>query len=167
MKDANYWINHLQLLKHPEGGYYKEVYRSDELINQNHLPQRFNGDRCFCTSIYFLLHKNDFSAFHRIKSDETWHFYQGTSLTLYMIDENGVLTSSLLGDNPENNERLQITIPQNAWFAAEVNDKSSYTLTGCTVAPGFDFADFELGKRNELLNLFPQHKEIITLLSLV
>ena len=84
-----------------------------------------------------------------------------------MIDENGVLTSSLLGDNPENNERLQITIPQNAWFAAEVNDKSSYTLTGCTVAPGFDFADFELGKRNELLNLFPQHKEIITLLSLV
>ena len=167
MKDANYWINHLQLLKHPEGGYYKEVYRSDELINQNHLPLRFNGDRCFCTSIYFLLHKNDFSAFHRIKSDETWHFYQGTSLTLYKIDEKGVLTSSILGDNPENNESLQITIPQNAWFAAEVNDKSSFTLTGCTVAPGFDFADFELGKRNELLNLFPQHKEIITLLSLV
>ncbi|MEI6822226.1 MAG: cupin domain-containing protein [Bacteroidota bacterium] len=166
MKDANYWINHLQLLKHPEGGYYKEVYRSEELINQNHLPNRFNGDRCFCTAIYFLLQKNDFSAFHRIKSDETWHFYQGTSLTLYMIDESGVLTSSILGNNPENNESLQITIPQNTWFAAHVNDKSSYTLTGCTVAPGFDFADFELGKRNELINLFPQHKEVITLLSL-
>jgi len=167
MKDANYWISYLQLLKHPEGGYYKEVYRSKELINQNHLPNRFNGDRCFCTSIYFLLQKNDFSAFHRIKSDETWHFYQGTSLTLYMIDESGVLASFILGDNPENNESLQITIPQNTWFAAHVNDKSSYTLTGCTVAPGFDFADFELGKRKELLNLFPQHKEVITLLSLV
>ena len=167
MKDANYWISHLQLLKHPEGGFYKEVYRSEELVNQNHLPKRFTGDRCFCTAIYFLLQKNDFSAFHRIKSDETWHFYQGTSLTLYMIDETGVLTSSILGDNPENNESLQITIPQNAWFAAEVNDKSSYTLTGCTVAPGFDFTDFELGKRMELLNLFPQHKEVITLLSLV
>ncbi len=152
MKIASYWIENLQLLKHPEGGYYKEVYRSEELIKKGNLPERFGDDRCFSTSIYFLLQNNDFSAFHRIKSDETWHFYQGTSLTLYWISLDGVLESYLLGDNPENNESLQITIPKNTWFAAQINDKTSYTLCGCTVAPGFDFADFELGKKMSFLS---------------
>jgi predicted cupin superfamily sugar epimerase len=166
MKDANYWIQYLQLLKHPEGGFYKEVYRSDEIISKNNLPNRFNGDRCFCTSIFYLLQNDNFSAFHRIKSDETWHFYQGTSLTLFIIDYSGILTTIILGDNPANGEYLQYTIPKNYWFAAHVNDKNSYTLTGCTVSPGFDFNDFELGKKEQLIQLFPQHKDIISLLSL-
>lgn len=166
MKDANYWIQHLQLLKHPEGGFYKEVYRSDELINKDSLPNRFDGDRCYCTSIFYLLQNNNFSAFHRIKSDETWHFYQGTSLTLYTIDNSGILATIILGDNPANGEYLQYTIPKNTWFAAHVNDKNSFTLTGCTVSPGFDFNDFELGKKEKFIQLFPQHKEIISLLSL-
>ncbi len=166
MKNADYWIKHLQLLAHPEGGYYKEIYRSNELIKQQYLPERFVEDRCYSTSIYFLLNEPNFSAFHRIKSDETWHFYQGTSLTIYMISETGTLSSIIIGDNPENNEHLQYTIPYNTWFAAKVNVTNSFTLCGCTVAPGFDFADFDLGKKDELLSLFPQHNKLISELTL-
>ena len=164
--DSKYWIKKLSLQKHPEGGYFKEIYRSNESISNYSLPDRFDGDRCFATSIYFLLEKNNFSAFHRIKSDEIWHFYQGESITIYTIDNSGNLKNHKLGNNPENEEELQVVIPRNTWFAAILNKQDSFALVGCTVSPGFNFNDFELAKRELLINLFPQHKEIIEKLTI-
>jgi predicted cupin superfamily sugar epimerase len=144
---------------HPEGGFYKEVYRSAESY-QGKLPDRFAGDRSFATSIYFLLRSEDRSVFHRIKSDELWHFYAGSSLTLYILSEQGLRTQ-ILG-SPENSDgSLQVVIPANCWFGALVNNARSYVLSGCTVAPGFDFADFEIAKRKDLVDQYPQYTDII------
>nr|HPI38466.1 cupin domain-containing protein [Ignavibacteriaceae bacterium] len=160
-KHAQYWIDNLQLLPHQEGGYYKEVYRSDEIITQNCLPDRYTGGRAFSTSIYFLLEKEDKSHFHRLLSDEIWHFYDGTSVTIYVIDNDGKLSIHYLGKEYEKGEKLQIVLFKGCWFAAEVNDKNSYSLIGCTVAPGFDFNDFELADKVKLSKLYPQHKDLI------
>ena len=115
---AQFWIQHLKLTQHPEGGYFREVYRSDEIIHKKGLPERYSSFRSFSTSIYFLLESNKFSAFHRIKSDETWHFYKGSPLLLYIILSNGKLITVRLGQNPENKELFQFTIPKGSWFAA-------------------------------------------------
>ncbi|MFZ4400440.1 MAG: cupin domain-containing protein [Bacteroidales bacterium] len=166
MKNSNYWISKLNLQKHPEGGYFKEVYRSDEIIPQSAIPHRFDNIRCFSTSIYFLLDYKDFSAFHRIKSEEIWHFYKGSSLSLFIIEKSGNLKIMQLGDNPGKDEHLQIVIPRNTWFAAKVNLNNSYSLVGCTVAPGFDFNDFELAVSDILCQEFSQHEEIIRKLTI-
>lgn len=152
-------IEHLQLSPHPEGGYFKEVYRSDEQLQQ--LPERFSGPRSIATSIYFLLSGTDKSHFHRIRSDETWHFYMGASLCLHQIDEAGKYQQVHIGSNITQGEVLQYTVPRNAWFAAQNLDANSYSLVGCTVAPGFDFADFELAKPEQLLDVCPDKKELI------
>jgi len=159
---AEYLINKFSLQKHPEGGYYGEVYRSDESIQREHLPGRYHSHRNFSTSIYFLLESNDFSAFHRVNSDELWHFYAGTSLTLYIINDHGDLEKIILGNKSENDESYYAVINRGNWFAAKTNQSNSFTLVGCTVSPGFDFEDFELANRNELIKQFPQHKELIT-----
>ena len=160
-KTAKYWIEKLNLQPHPEGGYYKEVYRSEESVDGKLLPGNREGVRSVSTAIYFLLEGNNFSAFHRIKSDEIWHFYDGSPLMIYAINRKGKLNEYPLGiDSP-----MQI-IPKEEWFAAELMDKSSYVLVGCTVAPGFEFADFEMGEKSELLKLFPECEEVLMRLSL-
>ena len=161
MKKAEYYINKLGLEKHPEGGWFKEVYRSAEEIVKEYLPERFSGSRHHSTSIYFLLTSDTFSAFHRIKSDELWHFYEGSSVTIYMIDDAGNFSEVSLGRDIENGELLQYAVPHGVWFGAKVNSADSFCLVGCTVAPGFHFDDFELGEMAELLKMYPQHKEII------
>ncbi|MCK5456611.1 MAG: cupin domain-containing protein, partial [Melioribacteraceae bacterium] len=135
------WISKLNLKPHPEGGFYSEVYRSDEILLSTAIGDRYAGSRTVSTSIYFLLTENQFSAFHKIKSDELWHFYDGAAIKLYLISEDGKLEIKKLGININENEVPQITIPKNIWFAAEPIDKESFTLVGCTVAPGFDFKD--------------------------
>jgi predicted cupin superfamily sugar epimerase len=164
MKPAEYWINHLNLHAHPEGGFYKETYRSQETIPDKALPDRFNSDRNFSTAIYFLLRSEDRSMFHRIKSDELWHFHAGTSLSIYVL-MNDELKIYTLGNEPDKGQSLQIVIPANSWFGAKVNGESSYTLAGCTVAPGFDFQDFELADRAILLKEFPHHLDVIEMLT--
>lgn len=161
MHTAEYWIKKLQLQKHPEGGYFREVYRSDEEIKSEHLPGRYGGARNHSTSIYFLLQSDEFSAFHQIKSDETWHFYNGSGLTIHMINEKGKYSAIKLGSNPEEGEVFQFTIPHGVWFAASGDKSDSYALVGCTVAPGFHYDDFELGKRGVLTKLFPALRDII------
>lgn len=158
---AAYWIDKLKLIKHPEGGYFREIYRSSEQIPGNSLPERFSGPRSFCTSIYYLLEGNDFSGFHRLSSDEIWHFYTGSSLAIHSINPQGILSQILLGNDFENGEVFQAVIPAGCWFAAKPNDPESFILIGCTVAPGFDFNDFELGSRGELIKKFPQYKQLI------
>jgi len=165
MTKAQQWISNLKLVAHPEGGYFSEVYRSEETISENCLNKRYSVSHSISTSIYFLLKENDFSAFHRIKSDEIWHFYDGLTIQTYLIFPDGNFEIKKLGLNFEQNELPQVVIPKNVWFAAKPISENGYTLVGCTVAPGFDFADFELAKRDELLQKYPQHKSLITQLT--
>ncbi|CAN5494565.1 cupin domain-containing protein [soil metagenome] len=151
----------MELIQHPEGGFYKEVYRSSDVLKKQCLPDRFSGDRNVCTSIYYLLPGNTFSSFHRIKSDETWHFYGGTTLSIYIIDVNGFHSVEKLGRDISVGESFQITVKAGCWFAAKVDEENSYTLAGCTVSPGFDFADFELADRNILIKEYPEHEALI------
>jgi predicted cupin superfamily sugar epimerase len=159
-ENAGYWIDHLKLKRHPEGGYFREIYRSDEIIHKKNLPDRYSGFRNFSTSIYFLLESHEFSAFHRIKSDEIWHFYAGSPLTIISINNSGQLAECSLGNNSENGEVFQNIIPKGAWFMTRVNGAGSFSLAGCTVAPGFDFDDFELGRKDELISRFPQYEKL-------
>lgn len=158
---AQYWVKHLNLLPHPEGGYYKETYRAAENIPQQALPGRFGGERSFSTAIYFLLESGQFSAFHRIAADELWHFYAGSALTISVIHPNGQYEEINLGTDVQNGQSLQAVVPHGAWFGSRVAAENSFALVGCTVAPGFDFADFEMPARSTLLEQFPQHSSII------
>jgi len=160
---AKSYIQKLGLQKHFEGGFFKEVYRSAELILPAHLPKRYKSSRNFSTSIYFFLEGKQFSSFHILKSDELWHFYDGSSVLLYIINQKGELTVKKLGRGKDCD--LQLAIEKRNWFAAELEDKKSFALFGCTVSPGFEFADFELGKRLELIKKFPHHKTLITRLT--
>ncbi len=156
------WIEKLDLVPLPEeGGLYRELYRSDEIIPQSALPDRFGGDRRYCTSIYYLLENPEFSAFHRIRQEEIWHFYEGSSLTLAILTPQGELSQQKLGRNFEAGERLQVVIHRGDLFAATVDETGGYSLVGCTVAPGFEFADFEAPSRKALLQAYPQHRAVI------
>ena len=148
-------VERLGLQVHPEGGFYKETYRSNQTIETDK-----NVFRNISTAIYFLLENENKSLFHRIKSDELWFFHQGEALEIVFIKE-GVLNTIILGNNLENGEMVQATIPANTWFASRVKNLNGYSLVSCTVAPGFDFADFELAKREDLINEFPNLKETI------
>jgi uncharacterized protein len=161
MADARHWIEGLRLLPHPEGGFFRETYRSQEVIPRAGLPERFPGDRAFSTAIYFLLEATDFSALHRLKQDEVWHFYDGSSLTVHVLDPAGEYSTIKLGRCLEERESLQAIVAAGCWFGATVDAPGSYALAGCTVAPGFDFADFEMPAQGQLLELYPRHEEII------
>jgi len=165
MFDAKYWVEKLKMQSHPEGGFFAETYRSTETIDDNSLPKRFLGDRNFSTGIYFLLESHHFSAFHRIQSDEMWHFYAGDALNVYYIDNEGNMQIIKLGNNPENGEVFQAVVPAGVWFGSKPAVENSYSLVGCTVAPGFDFVDFEMPDRHTLLQEFPQHENIIKILT--
>jgi predicted cupin superfamily sugar epimerase len=162
---ADFWIRHLQLTKHIEGGWYNEVYRSALVLHNTQLPSNFPGTRNTCTHIYFLLKWPGFSAFHRIKSDELWHFYFGEALIVYEIDESGQLTEHRLGTDPEKGESFFCVIKAGNWFASRVAYGGDYGLVGCTVSPGFDFEDFEMADKKTLLNVYPQHVELINQLA--
>ncbi len=157
-------IKKYDLEPHPEGGWYKETYKSKEAILSNALPVRFSGDRAFSTAIYFLLEAGNFSAFHRIKSDECWHFYTGDPLLVYVIMPDGKMEIIRLGSDFTNGELFQYVVPANCWFASRPAPKSSFSFVGCTVSPGFDFADFELASAAELSKIYPMHRGIITAL---
>jgi predicted cupin superfamily sugar epimerase len=161
MNDAQYWIDKLDLEPHVEGGYFKETYRSAENIDKRALHERFSDDRSFCTAIYFLLHNNDFSAFHRIKQDELWHFYSGDPLIIHIIDWRGNYSQIKLGMNLDDGESFQAMVPHGSWFGANLKARDSFALVGCTVAPGFAVDDLEIAKRDVLVNLFPEHRQII------
>lgn len=159
-KSATYWINRLGLQPHPEGGYYKESYRSEGSIDPAGLPEKYTEKRSYSTSIYFLLKRRQVSKFHRIKSDEIWHFHSGSPVIIHIIID-GQHKKRLLGLNPDVGEFPQVVIPAGAWFAAEVKQKDSFSLVGCTVAPGFEFDDFELANQDDLLKEYPDFAELI------
>jgi uncharacterized protein len=158
--DAKYWIDHLELTPHPEGGYFKSTFHSDVTIpEQSGLSHGSN--RLLYTSIYFLLGSEDISHFHRLKSDELWYFHAGSPLSVHVIDENGEYREMKLGLNIENGEQPQILVKKNTIFGSSVLEEDTFSLVGCMVSPGFDFVDFELFSQDELLKDYPQHEEII------
>ena len=150
-------IQTFDLLPHPEGGYFKETYRSSTEVK---LPE-FEGKRTYGTAIYYLLKSENFSAFHRIKQDETWHFYDGSALNLHVITKEGIYQLIKIGRNVTNGEVFQFTVEAGDWFGASVSEVDSFSLCGCTVAPGFDFRDFEMPDPDELIKVFPQHEKVI------
>jgi predicted cupin superfamily sugar epimerase len=148
--NAKELIEKLSLKKHPEGGYYKETYRSSESLLLSN-----DKNRNLCTAIFFLLENDDKSHFHRIQSDELWFFHQGQPLEIVSIQHNRI-QPILLGNDLSQNELPQAIIPANTWFASKVQRGSGYSLVSCTVSPGFDFADFEMAKREDLMRQYPQ-----------
>ena len=151
-------IQSLGLAPHPEGGFYREVYRSDAKVDH---PDSEAGERSAITSIYFLLAEGDFSAFHRVRSDESWHLYAGGPLELHLIHQHGEYEVRRLGHDLGFGCLPQTTVPANCLQAACPAPNVAWAVCGCVVAPGFDFADFSMPSREELLLSFPQHEKII------
>jgi len=161
MPDAQTWIDRLNLESHPEGGYYRETYRADLSIPEAALPNVFDGSRNAAALIYFLLPGDSFSAFHRIRQDEAWHFYAGSPITLHQIAPDGTHSTATLGRAIEDGQRLHTVVPAGTWFGAAVDEPDGYGLAGCTTAPAFDFADFEMADRAALVDAYPQHRAVI------
>jgi predicted cupin superfamily sugar epimerase len=158
-------IKALDLRCHPEGGWYRETYRAAESIAPTALPERYAGPRSLATAIYFLLTSDTFSALHRLKSDEQWHFYSGSPLSLHVIHADGRYAPVTLGRDPARGETFQAVVPHGCWFGATIDTPGAHALVGCSVAPGFDFSDFEMAGRESLSKEFPQHDALITRLT--
>ena len=158
---ADLLIKKLNLTRHPEGGFYRETYRSKQSIILD------NGKtRNTATAIYYLLKDTDKSFFHKIGSDEIWLFHQGGPVEISMITKEGSLATKILGNQIDLFEEPQLVIPADVWFAAQLKNKIGYAPVSCIVAPGFDFDDFELGDKTELINAFPNIKTDIEKLSI-
>jgi len=158
-------INKLNLEPHPEGGYFKEVYRAEGEIDSSSLTKDYKGKRNYSTSIYFLLTSDSFSAFHRIKQDEIWHFYDGSPILLHVINEKGEHSQIIIGRDLLAGHHPQYVVPGGCWFATEVINENDFSFVGCTVSPGFSFEDFELRSEEYLTSLFPHNKEVISKLT--
>lgn len=155
MKTAEYYIEKLEMQPHIEGGYFKESFLSESFANEN---------KKLWSSIYFLLRTGEVSNFHRLKSDELWYYHAGESLTIYMITPDGDLITKQLGINIQNGEYPQVLVPKGYIFGSAMNN-DGFALVGCMVSPAFEYNDFELFKRDELLNLYPEHQSIISKLT--
>lgn len=154
-------VQQLNLQPHPEGGFFRETYRSVGSIDVPCLDGPYQSARNYATCIYFLLTSENFSAFHRIHQDEVWHFYEGAPLLLHVITPSGVYSKHLIGSPLLDEATPQFVVPGGSWFAVEVRDSNQYTLLGCTVSPGFSFEDFELAQRSTLSKQFPKHSTLI------
>lgn len=174
-KDASYWINTLQLSPHPEGGFYTETFKSETFNSPTHKlsseaekhsdkaqTAEAHAQRPHASLIYFLLKNKDISAFHKLSGDEIWLYHAGCALTLYLINAQGKLSLKKLGPKVECHENMQVIIPKNTWFAAELNTENNFCLMSCVVAPAFEWKGFELGTKEKLVEEFPQHKSLFT-----
>lgn len=162
---AEYYIKHLNLEKHPEGGYFKETYRSEEKFEADVSNDSFPANRNYSTAIYFLLEGHQHSKFHRIKSDEIWHFHTGSSATIHIIHPDSLYEARYLGPDLGKGQEFQIVVPAGCWFGVSVDVAGSFMLASCTVSPGFDFRDFEMPDAYQLKQAFPEHADIIDQLS--
>lgn len=158
MYTPEYFIEKLQLAPHVEGGYYREIY--NDTSNRIGIED-YDGKRSLSTTIYYLLKLGQVSKFHKLKSNEIWFYHYGSPLTIHMIDTEGKYSKVVLGLNIEKGELPQLIVPANTIFGAEVVEGGTFTLVSCMVSPGFDFKDFQMYSRDELINEYPDHKEII------
>lgn len=152
---AAFWIDRLGLLPHPEGGYYREVFRSEKLVNRvNQI-----GSRSALTSIYYLIENEDHSGFHRIASDELWYFHAGAPLHIHVITGSGEHKTRELSDSDTCS--LSLAVDAGQWFAAEIASGQGFTLVSCAVAPGFEFSEFEMAQKEQMFRLYPQHTALL------
>jgi predicted cupin superfamily sugar epimerase len=172
LKDAQYWIDRLELEPHPEGGFFREIYRSEERCRVGWPGRseeaervgpagRFSGPRCLMTSIHYLLRDGQVSRLHRLLADEIWLFHAGTALDLHLLSPDGSYRCEALGPDPEAGQSWQVTVAHGDWIGAALQDPTGYCLVSCLMAPGFEFTDFELGRREELLERYPGQAEIV------
>lgn len=161
MENAKDWIHRLGLQPHPEGGYFRETYRSADRIEGGALGGRYSGPRSAGTGVLFLLTSEEFSSLHRLKSDEVWYFHAGSPITVHVIEPSGEYRAMRVGLGIEDGQSPQAMVTAGAWFGATVDEPGGFALVGCAVAPGFDFEDFELAERETLSADFPQHAGLI------
>ena len=159
--NARDYIKKLHLIPHPEGGFFKEIYRAEGIISQLSLPIRYNAGRAYSTSIYYLLESGDFSSLHRLRSDEQWFHIDGCALTVHSISADGTYIARSIGKDLDAGQLPFAAVTHGNWFGATVDIQNSFALVGCIVAPGFDFDDFELASRDEAIRTFPQHNHLI------
>lgn len=155
---ADELIRQLNLQPHPrEGGYFRETYRSASSIPASQLPAQYPGPRSICTAIYYLLSPGTFSALHRLPGDEIFHHYLGDTVEMLLLHPDGTAQTLRLGNNIAIGEQPQIVVPGGVWQGSRLVDGGNVALLGCTVAPGFDYADYEHGNRDALLARYPSH----------
>ncbi len=160
MKSAQYWIEHLQMIPHPEGGYYLRPHISTESFIRKDIPGVYTSERKLWTSEYMLIEAMQKQSFHRVRSDEMWYYHAGAPLKVHVIDQDGHYQQAVLGLDISENQRPQYHIPKNSIVALE-GDLDLYSLIGVMISPGFDMDDFTLFSRDELVARHPQHKELI------
>lgn len=166
MPTAQEIIDRLNLQPHPnEGGYYVETYRCDENIPEQGLPDRYGSEKSFGTAIYYLLTPETFSEFHRLPTDEIFHFYLGDPVTMLQLHPDGSHDIITLGTDLLAGHKPQVVVPRGTWQGSFLNEGGDFALMGATVSPGFDFSDYESGKRGPLVEKYPAQRELITRLT--
>ncbi len=160
MKDANYWIEKLGMIPHPEGGYYYSSYTSEQSMFRHDIAGVSSSERKLWSSIYLMLTEDDFTAFHRVRSEEVWYYHYGSSVKIYMISPEGELTTAVLGLDIENGEKMQVRVPKSHIMAAERTSEEC-SMIGIMVSPGFDFDDIKIYDCDELIQLYPAYEELI------
>ena len=163
--DAESWITALSLKPHPEGGHFKETWRSEERFDAEAMPARFASARALGTAIYYLLRAGECSRLHRLRADEVWHLYSGGPLTLHLFTGEGEYHERTLGLDSGAGQAPQLRVPHGCWFGAELPAGVPFALAGCTVSPGFEYHDFELADRSALLSRHPDHADVVTRLT--
>jgi uncharacterized protein len=159
---AQHIINWLKLRPHPgEGGFYSETYRSGESISSGCLPSRYTSERSMGTAIYYLLTPETFSAMHRLRTDEIFHFYLGDPVTMLQLAADGSSKVLTMGTDIRNDQQLQVVVSRDTWQGSFLNPGGNFALLGCTMAPGFEFEDYEHGSRDALLRVYPDREELI------
>ena len=159
-------IQLLGLRPHPEeGGYFTETYRSQEAIPRPALPNRYRSKRSFGTAIYYLLTPDTVSALHKLESDEIFHFYLGDPVSMLQLHPDGSTNVVTLGQDIFAGQQLQVVVPRGTWQGSLLQEGGEFALLGCTVAPGFDYHDYESGDRVDLLKEYPEHEELIVRLT--
>lgn len=152
----------LRLRPHPiEGGFFVETYRSEFALPLSALPPGYSGERFAATAIFYLLTPETFSAMHRLPGDEMFHFYLGDPVETFLLRPDGSLQTVTLGHDIASGMLLQHVVPGGVWQGSRLAARGSFALLGTTMSPGFDYADYESGRREHLLAQFPQHRERI------
>lgn len=166
MKTAQQIIKRLGLQPHPEeGGYFAETYKCQESIPSDGLPERYPSPRPFGTAIFYLLTPDTVSALHRLASDEIFHFYLGDPVTMLQLHPDGSSEVLTLGQDILGGQRIQVVVPGGTWQGSFLEEGGEFALLGCTVAPGFEYADYEHGSRQELLDRYPDRRDLIVRLT--
>ncbi len=148
-----------------EGGFYTETYRSPERISKTVLPTRYNSDKSFGTAIYYLLTPDTCSALHRLPTDEIFHFYLGDPVIMLQLLPDGSSKKVTMGHDVEAGQQLQVIVPRGVWQGSFLKEGGNFALLGTTMAPGFDFSDYETGDRKDLIERYSEHKELIVKLT--